>query len=257
MKNWKTCIGGERTAKTLAGAPAMFILSLETASAATTATSQRHADPCEKGATWLMYQPAPERLPSETNNPVLAPLVDRWKGLLPELRHYPTTRSNHVVNIAVHIIRSAPGKPVLVCIHGILADYVMWEYVSAALAADYEIWLVDLPGCGDSEAPKPSALEPDGYSPTAMGERVWQALGQCLATEGGAPPRQLTLVGHSLGGTVIIRMLGAPELQARYDAEQQRVERAVLFAPCDQAINVVPHSFLKAAGPQRLDDHSG
>jgi pimeloyl-ACP methyl ester carboxylesterase len=228
----------------------VLILALETASVATAATPQRHADPFERGAAWLMYQPAPERLLSETNNPVLAPLVDRWKGLLPELHHYPTTRSNHVVNIAVHIVHSAPGKPVLVCIHGILADYGMWEYVTAALAADYEIWLVDLPGCGDSDAPKPSALEPDGYSPTAMGERVWQALGQCLATEGGAPPRQFTLVGHSLGGTVIIRMLSAPELQARYDAEQQRVERAVLFAPCDQAINVVPPSFLTLLGLQ-------
>lgn len=175
----------------------MFILALETASAATIATPQRHADPSEKGETWLMYQPAPARLLSETNNPVLAPLVEKWKGLLPEFRHYPTTRSNHIVKIALHIIRSAPGKPVLVCIHGILADYPMWEYVTAALTADYEIWLVDLPGCGESDAPKPSALEPDGYSLTAMGDRVWQALRQCLATEGGAPPRQITLIGHS------------------------------------------------------------
>jgi pimeloyl-ACP methyl ester carboxylesterase len=124
----------------------------------------------------------------------------------------------------------------------------MWEYVTAALAADYEIWLVDLPGCGESDAPKPSALEPDGYSPTAMGDRVWQALRQCLAAEGGAPPRQITLVGHSLGGTVVIRMLSAPELQSRYAPEQQRVDRAVLFAPCDQAINAVPPSFLKLLG---------
>ena len=93
-----------------------------------------------------------------------------------------------------------------------------WEYVAAELADDYEIWLVDLPGCGDSDAPKPSAIEPDGYSPTAMGERVWQALRQCLADRRGAPPRPITLVGHSLGGTVVIRMMSAPELRVRYAA---------------------------------------
>ena len=70
---------------------------------------------------------------------------------------------------------------------GILADYVMWEYVAAALAADCEIWLVDLPGCGESDAPKL----------TAMGDRVWQALRQCLAAEGGASRGQITLIGHA------------------------------------------------------------
>jgi pimeloyl-ACP methyl ester carboxylesterase len=248
MKNWKTRNGSERNGKNLAGALAMLILALETASAATTAAPQRHPDPSEKGAAWLMYQPPPERLPSETNNPVLKPLVDVWNRLSPELRHYPTTRSNHTFNIAIHIIRSAPGKPVLVCVHGILADYVMWEYIAAALAEDYELWLVDLPGCGDSDAPKPSALEADGYSPTGMGDRVWQALRQCIASEGGAPPRQITLVGHSIGGTVVIRMLSAPELQVRYAAEQRRTDRAVLFAPCDQAINAVPPNLMKLLG---------
>jgi pimeloyl-ACP methyl ester carboxylesterase len=248
MKNWNTCIGCEKTAKTLAGALAILILALETASAATAATPQRHADSSEKGAARLMDKPAPEHLPSETNNSVLGPLVEKWKLLPIELRRYPTIRSNHTVNIAFHIIRQAPGKPVLAFIHGILADYLMWEYITAALAEDYEIWLVDLPGCGDSDAPKPSALESDGYSPTAMADRVWQALGQCIASEAGAPPRQITLVGHSLGGTVVIRMLSAPELQSRYESEQRRIDRAVLFAPCDQAINAVPPSFLTLLG---------
>jgi pimeloyl-ACP methyl ester carboxylesterase len=164
------------------------------------------------------------------------------------LRHYPTTRSNHVVNIAIHIIGPAPGKPVLVCIHGILADYLTWEYVAAALAERYEIWLVDLPGCGESDAPKPSALEPDGYSPTGMGDRVWQALRQCLEAAGGAANRQIALVGHSLGGTVVMRMLSAPELQVRYAAEQRRIDRTVLFSPCDLAINAVPPSLLTLLG---------
>ena len=245
---WKLRMSCERTAKAWTAALAMLILALGTAAAATTATPQRHADPCEKGATVLLTQPKTQHLPDETNNLVLGPLVEKWKVLDIKLRRYETTRSNHIVNIAVHIIRRAPGKPVLVCIHGLLADYLMWEYVTAALADDYEIWLVDLPGCGESDAPKPSALEPDGYSPTAMGERVWQALRQCLAAEGGDPQRQITLVGHSLGGTVVTRMLSAPELQVRYAAEQRRIDRAVLFAPCNLAINAIPPSFLTLLG---------
>jgi pimeloyl-ACP methyl ester carboxylesterase len=43
-------------------------------------------------------------------------------------------------------------------------------------------------------------------------------------------------------------MLSALELQSRYAPEQQLVARAVLFAPCDQAINAVPPSFLKLLG---------
>ena len=248
MKTRKKCWIIEKSGKTLLSVLAGMSLALGTASAAGPATCQQPSNPFERGAARLMDRTPPECLPSETNNPVLRPLVEKWKHLPIESRRCPTIRSNHTVNLAVHIIRKAPGRPALVCLHGILADHLMWEYVAAALADDYEIWLVDLPGCGDSDAPKPSALEPDGYSLTAMGERVWQALRQCLAAEGSDAPRRLTLVGHSWGSSVIIRMLSAPALQSRYNSEAQRVDRAVLFAPCDLAINAVPPSFLKLLG---------
>ena len=244
MSTWKQYIGSEKSGRALVSALAALGLALGTAAAA----PPRPTDPDEKGATRLMDRPAPERLPSETNSPVLAPLAAAWQRLSPELLRYPTVRSNHTVNLAVHVIRPAPGKPVLVFIHGVLSDYLTWEYVAATLAADYELWLVDLPGCGDSDIPKPSTLEPDGYSPTAMGERVWQALQQCFAVEAGAAPRPVTLVAHSLGGTVAIRMLGTPDLQVRYAAELRRIDRAVLFAPADLAINAVPPSFLTLLG---------
>lgn len=248
MRNRKTRIGCKRATKALAGTLAVLSLALGTASAAAADGPRRYADPFAKGATRLMDQPAPERLPSETNSAVLAPLAGVWARLPIESQHCPTTRRDRTVNLAIHVVGKAPGKPVLVCIHGILADYLTWEYVTARLAGDYEIWLVDLPGCGDSDAPRPSALEPDGYSLTAMAERVWQALRQRLAAERSGPPRPITLAGHSLGSTVVIRMLSAPELQSRYAPEQERVDRAVLFAPCDLAINAVPPSLLKLLG---------
>jgi pimeloyl-ACP methyl ester carboxylesterase len=232
----------------LAGALVLLSLASVNPLAAAPSSAPRRADPIEKGATRLRHHPASARLPSETNSPVLAPLAAQWHRLAPELVRCPTTRSNHTVNLAIHRIRQAPGRPVLVFIHGLLSDHLTWEYVAAALAADYELWLVDLPGCGDSDAPKPSAIEPDGYSPTAMGERVWQALRVGLAAEASAAPRPLTLVGHSLGGTVVIRMVSAPELQASYAAELEHVARAVLLAPCDLAINSVPPQFRTLQG---------
>jgi pimeloyl-ACP methyl ester carboxylesterase len=123
-----------------------------------------------------------------------------------------------------------------------------WEYVTPQLLADYEVWLVELPGCGESDAPDPRTIEPDGYSPTAMAERVLQALEQRLAAEPGDPDRSLVLVGHSLGGTVCVRMLSAPELREDYAVVVNRVESMVLFAPSDLAINAVPPKFLKLLG---------
>jgi pimeloyl-ACP methyl ester carboxylesterase len=237
-----------KTIGVLAGAVVLLSLASANPLAAAPSATPRRAHPFEKGATRLTHHPAPERLPSETNRPVLAPMAAQWHRLAPKRVRCPTTRSNHTVNLAIHRIRQAPGRPVLVFIHGVLSDHLTWEYVAAALAADYELWLVDLPGCGDSDAPKPSAIEPGGYSPTAMGERVWQALRACLAAEAGASPRPLTQVGHSLGGTVVIRMVGAPELQAGYAAELKHVTRVVLLAPCDLAVNAVPPQFLTLLG---------
>jgi pimeloyl-ACP methyl ester carboxylesterase len=241
MKNWKTCLGYEKTATALLGVLAVLSLALGTASAAPTPTAQRHADPFEKGATRLMDLPAPERLPSETNSPMLARLAHTWASLSPEMTLCATTRSNHLVHIAVHRIHPASDRPVLVLVHGLLSDHTTWEYVAAELARDYELWLVDLPGCGDSDAPKPSRIEPDGYSPTAMGDRVWQALQQCLSAT--TPSRPISLVGHSLGGMVVLRMMSAPELRARYASLVQQVERVVLVAPCDFAVNAIPPQF--------------
>ena len=248
MKNWKTRIGFEKAATSLVGAFAVLSLLWESASAATPTTPQRHAVSIEQGATRLKDFRPPEVLLSETNSPVLAPLATAWANLSPELTRYATTRSNHTVQIAVHRIHPALDRPVLVFIHGVLADHRTWEYVAAELARDYEIWLVDLPGCGDSDAPKPSSIEPDGYSPTAMGERVWQALKQCMEAGGSYAPRRLSLVGHSLGTMVIIRMMSAPELRAHYAGVIRSVDRVALLAPCDLAVNSVPPSFRALLG---------
>jgi pimeloyl-ACP methyl ester carboxylesterase len=208
----------------------------------------KRADPFVKGATRQIERAEPERLHREAEFPEFAERHTNWQRLAPELFRCATTRSNHVVYIAIHRMNHNPDRPVLVLLHGVLSDYSMWEYVTPELVPDYEVWLVDLPGGGDSDAPKPSALETDGYSPTAMAERILQALQQRFDAEPNRGVRTVVLGGHSLGGTVCIRMLSAPELRARYAPVVERVNRMVLFAPGDLAINAVPTKFLPLLG---------
>lgn len=225
-----------------------LILAAANSRGAAPSAAARRADPFAKGAAGLMEKPVTEQLKSELDIPELAGLHYAWESLPREMVRCATLRSNHTVHVAIHRVHASPDRPVLVLIHGVLSDHLTWRYVAGELARDYEIWLVDLPGCGDSDAPKPNALEPDGYSPTALGERVMQALQQCLASEPAGLSRHLTLVGHSLGGTVVLRMMSAPELRAGYPGVIQHVDRVVLFAPGDVAINSVPPQFRTLLG---------
>jgi pimeloyl-ACP methyl ester carboxylesterase len=205
-------------------------------------------NPFEKGARALTELPAPERLPSETNSLLLGPLAAKWDRVCPELVRCSTVRSNHAVTLAMHHLGGREDKPMLLFVHGILADHVTWKFVAADLASEYDVWLVDLPGCGESDSPSPSTLEPDAFSPTALGERVLQALQKCAPATDRDRETPITLVGHSLGGTVVIRTMSAPELRERYSGVLQRVDHVVLLAPCDLAVNAVPSSFLTLLG---------
>jgi len=97
---------------------------------------------------------------------------------------------------------------------------------------------VDLPGCGASDKPSPSSLPADGYSPTALADRVLQAIAACLPIQEPVNDfRDVLLVGHSLGGTIILRAFDEPELRARHAGTLRRISSLALLAPSDVAIN--------------------
>jgi pimeloyl-ACP methyl ester carboxylesterase len=234
-----------RTSRKPLWALAGFWVAITLVSTSPLAAAPRRASPAaDKGAARLMERATPEQLPSELASPELGARHTNWHRLSPELWRCPTVRSNHTVYIAIHRMNQNSGRPVLFLIHGVLSDFTTWEYVTGDLASDYEVWLVDLPGCGDSDVPNPATIEPDGYSPTALAERVLQALQQRLANTPVDSSRSVVLGGHSLGGTICIRMLSAPELRGRYAEVVRRVDHMVLFAPADIAINAVPAKFL-------------
>jgi iron complex outermembrane receptor protein len=124
------------------------------------------------------------------------------------------------------------SKPrALALVHGVLADQRTWRYLIGGLDGEHDVWALDLPGCGASDKPEVAALAPDAYSPDWLARLTLQALRARLAAAD-APP-QLTLVGHSLGGGVVLRMLGDPRLRTEFADVLARVDGAVLMAPLD------------------------
>ncbi|HVT80184.1 MAG TPA: alpha/beta hydrolase, partial [Phycisphaerae bacterium] len=61
-----------------------------------------------------------------------------------------------------------------------------------------------------------------------------------------ATPPHITLVGHSLGGAVILRMYGHDRLRAEYADVLSRVDSAVLLAPADIRIPQMPPNLRRA-----------
>jgi len=147
------------------------------------------------------------------------------------------------VHLAVEERGEGTRESLLVLIHGVFSDRRVWRLMAADLERDHDLLLVDLAGCGESDAPDPEALGPGGYSPESQARRVLEALRAALADR--APTTRLVLAGHSLGGAVVLRMLGDAGLRAEFADIVGRVERAVLVAPLDASF-VQPAPGLRA-----------
>jgi pimeloyl-ACP methyl ester carboxylesterase len=90
--------------------------------------------------------------------------------------------------------RAGAGAP-LVLLHGLGSSRDVWEGVIPALAEQYDVLAVDLPGFGDS-VPMPAAVEP---SPAALAAAVAGLLDEL----GVIAPH---VVGNSLGGWVALEL---------------------------------------------------
>jgi pimeloyl-ACP methyl ester carboxylesterase len=112
-----------------------------------------------------------------------------------------------------------------------MSDSRVWRYVFGGLGDRHDLIAVDLPGCGNSDHPSPAGVGPDGYGPVSLARSVLLAVRERIAARN-APPR-LTLVGHSLGGTVILRMFADATLRREFADVLERVDGMVLFAPVD------------------------
>jgi pimeloyl-ACP methyl ester carboxylesterase len=180
-------------------------------------------------------------MPSEESIPLLAATqhsADRYEN---HTSYIPTALSHSTQDryeIAIHETGNLEAEHTLVMIHGVFTDHSSWRYVRGELVDTYRLWLIDLPGCGDSQSP-PFDDHAGHYSPNALAERVLQAIDSQLAHTDA--PQRVTLVGHSLAGQVILRAIADPAFQEQHARTLSRIEGVVLLAPLDIS-EYTPHS---------------
>ncbi len=151
------------------------------------------------------------------------------------------------LRVAVHEVGDGSRQWTLILLHGMFTDHTSWRFVQGALAEQFDLWVIDLPGCGDSDAPPPDA---GVYEPTAVARRVLAALRDRMDARPG--PARLAIVGHSYGGLVALRMFGDSPLAAEYSDVLGRVERIVLISPVDVSIHRPDPVFLEIASVSAL-----
>ncbi len=170
---------------------------------------------CGKGAEQLLalgeYEKAFNALPSEADCPELRDLRDRFLSRPIQKKLVPAARAGHTVDVAVFQAGKVGAHRVVLFVHGVLAEHGTWSYVGGAFGDDHELWLVDPPGCGESDG-HPAHLESDAFTPTALAEGVGLVLERCLVERAaaGQPAPRFTLVGHSLGGILAAALQAMP-----------------------------------------------
>jgi pimeloyl-ACP methyl ester carboxylesterase len=186
------------------------------------------------------------QLVSEDDIPELASLKAEGR-VLPNHTTLVTTHGFHGpdVKVAVHEIDCPVSDDLIIMVHGVFSDHSSWRFIQGELLKNHDVWLIDLPGCGDSDKPDPEVMGPDGYSPPALAERLLEAIDTRLQSRGG--DGKFTLVGHSLGGTIIMRMFTEERLCARFGGVLARAQRLVLLAPMDATLNKPDPTFQQIA----------
>jgi pimeloyl-ACP methyl ester carboxylesterase len=145
------------------------------------------------------------------------------------------------VRIACHELCRGYAEWVVFCIHGVLSDSRSWCYVAGDLILNNHLVLIDLKGCGKSSKPDPRDLPLGSSSPDALAREVLLAMRHELRKL--PDDTRVALAGHSLGGMVILRALGKPDLRRQFADVIGRVERVILACPVGFAVESPPASF--------------
>ena len=118
---------------------------------------------------------------------------------------------------ALYWAADAPAAPLVVLLHGITSNALVWAPVAAALAGECQVVAPDLRGRGRS------AGLPAPYGLSAHAADV-AALLQAFGADDDAGADATVLVGHSMGGFVEVARL------TRSPAGVERTGQAVLIA---------------------------
>jgi pimeloyl-ACP methyl ester carboxylesterase len=101
-----------------------------------------------------------------------------------------------VNGIRLYYTRTGGAKPPLVLAHGVTDDGLCWTRLAGALAAEYDVIMVDARGHGRSDAPE------QGYGPAEQAED----LRGLIAALGLQRP---AILGHSMGAATTLVLAGA------------------------------------------------
>ena len=140
------------------------------------------------------------------------------------------------MRLAVAETDAGDADRVIVLLHGVLSDSEVWRFMRADVAEGHHVMAVDLPGSGRSDRPDPSKLGRGAYGPSMLARYVLAAVRERLAARGEDDDAPVTIVAHSLGGMVTLRMFADPAIRADYADVLDRVDGLVLFTPADVAI---------------------
>jgi pimeloyl-ACP methyl ester carboxylesterase len=133
--------------------------------------------------------------------------------------------------LPLHVERHGTDGSPIVLLHGFGGSSFSWHYWIPALAANHQVWAVDLKAHGSAPAP-----EDDRYTPHDHAELICRLIIQ-------QDLRNVTLFGHSMGGGIAL-------LVALRLLERGRLERLVLVAGAAYAQRLPP--FVKMACQGRL-----
>src|ERR1700689_3569347 len=97
-----------------------------------------------------------------------------------------------VDGIKLHSSSTGQGPRTVILVHGWTCDDTTWESQVPALAKDYRVLTLDLPGHGKSGAPKDGKLSMDLFARAV----------ESVRSE--ARVERVVLVGHSMGTPVIV-----------------------------------------------------
>ncbi len=107
--------------------------------------------------------------------------------------------------IPVFVRRWGSGRRKVLLVHGWMDSSRRWHRLAPYLASQYEVWALDLPGCGHTP------LIPRCHATLKMYSKVVAGLSEQIS-EGKVLHG---VIGHSMGGILSLLLLKAPRLAAR------------------------------------------
>lgn len=194
-------------------------------------------------------------LVSEDTLPDLAELKQLTASIPNHTELVETGEAVAPVRLAVHRVGSGEADRVLVMLHGVFADHTSWRFIQGRLAGEHDLLLLDLPGCGGSDKPDPDSAQGVVYRPTGTARAVLDAVRAEITRF--PQDKKLVLIGHSFGGMVVLRMFADPAIRAEYADVLDRVDRLVLLAPVDAAVNRPDPLFQKIAEASSFEINLG